>query len=205
MDYIAFDLETTGTVAGVDRIVEIGAVKFVDGEVVGLFSTLVNPQMAMPAAASAVNGITDEMLQGRPLIGDLLQSLTEFCGEAILVAHNANFDAQFLIADYKRIEIATPRGVILDTLPMARKIFPGLPNHRLSTVVQHLNIPASQYHRAEDDATLCGRVLEQIVQKIAVDNQAPKIENLIALTGKPAFYFPVIERQPKQLDLLSML
>src|SRR5690606_32807161 len=95
MRFIAFDLETTGTLPGVDRIVEIGAVRFVNGEIDGVYSTLVDPQMPMPAGASAVNGITDEMLQGKPKIEELLSSLSEFCGDDILVAHNAAFDTQF--------------------------------------------------------------------------------------------------------------
>lgn len=204
MDFIAFDLETTGTVPGVDRIVEIGAVKFQDGEPVAIFSTLVDPQMPIPPGASAVNGITNDMVAGKPVISTLLESFAEFCSRTPMVAHNANFDAQFLIADFKRFEFPTPRGVILDTLAMARKILPGLPNYRLSTLVQHLKIPSGQFHRAEDDAAACGRLFHEMTRRISVNGAPPAIENLIAITGKPACYFPVIERQPKQLDLLGL-
>lgn len=204
MNFIAFDLETTGTVAGVDQIVEIGAVRFQNGEPVSLFSTLVDPGIPIPPGASAVNGIKDEMVKGQPKVETLLESFSLFCEDIPMVAHNANFDAQFMIADYKKHEFPTPRGVILDTLPMARKVFPGLPNYRLSTLVQHLKIPSGQFHRAEDDATACGRLFLEMFRRISVNGQAPAIANLVALTGKPAAYFPVIERRPKQLDLLSL-
>lgn len=205
MDFIAFDLETTGTVAGVDQIVEIGAVRFQNGEPVALFSTLVDPGIPIPPGASAVNGIKDEMVRGQPKIETLLEPLCAFCEDIPLVAHNANFDAQFLIADFKKHEFPTPRGVILDTLPMARKVFPGLPNYRLGTLVQHLKIPAGTFHRAEDDATACGRLFMEMFRRISVNGQPAQLTNLVALTGKPAAYFPVVERRPKQLDLLGLL
>lgn len=205
MEFIAFDLETTGTVPGVDRIVEIGAVKFMNGEPVSMFSTLVDPQTPIPPGASAVNGISDEMVRGKPLIASLLESFVEFCSGSPMVAHNANFDAQFLIADFKRFEFPTPRGVILDTLPIARKVFPGLPNYRLATLIQHLKLPTGQFHRAEDDATACGRLFLEMYKRISVNGQPPAIDNLVALTGKPACFFPIVERKPKQLDLLSLV
>src|SRR5665213_2134172 len=112
MRFIAFDLETTGTLAGVDKIVEVGAVRFINGEVDAVFSTLVDPLRSIPAGASAVNGITDDMVLGKPKIEELLEPLAEFCGEDILIAHNAAFDHGFLAADYTRFETRTPRGLI---------------------------------------------------------------------------------------------
>lgn len=204
MRFIAFDLETTGTVPGVDRIVEIGAVRFEEGRVVAVFSTLIDPQIPIPPGATAVNGITNQMVAGKPLVETVLESLTEFCKQDPLVAHNAPFDAQFLISDYKKYEMQTPSGTILDTLPIARKIFPGLPNYKLGTLVQHLKIPSSDFHRAEEDATYCGNLFLEMLKRISVNGQSPALENLVALTGKPALMFPVIERHPKQLDLLSL-
>src|SRR6516165_2329780 len=134
MRFIAFDLETTGTLPGVDKIVEIGAVRFVDGAVEGVFSTLVDPLRSIPAGASAVNGITDDMVIGKPKIEELLAPLTEFCGTDMMIAHNATFDYGFLTADYTRFEIPAPRGVVLDTWPMAKKVLPGLVNYKLGTL-----------------------------------------------------------------------
>ena len=201
MDFIAFDLETTGTVAGVDQIVEIGAVRYVQGRPEATYSTLVNPRRSMPAGATAVNGITDEMLEGKPFIEDLLESFSEFCGKYALVAHNAPFDTQFLKADILKHEICGPQGVVLDTLPIARKVFPGLANYKLGTLVQHLDIPAGQFHRAEEDASYCGNLFLEIIKKIFNPGEEVIVENLIALTGRPEYRFPLIERREKQLEL----
>lgn len=202
MRFIAFDLETTGTVPGVDQIVEIGAVLFNNYDVESVFSTLINPQRSIPAGASAVNGITDDMVFDKPLIEDILPSFAEFCQEFPMVAHNAPFDSQFLLADIKRHELLAPRGVILDTLPIARKVFPGLPNYKLGTLVQHLKIPSSNFHRAEEDATYCGRLFIEMTKRISIGGKPPAIENLVSLTGKPEFKFPQIVRMPKQMGFM---
>lgn len=191
---------------GVDRIVEVGAVRFENGEVDAVFSTLVDPLMSIPAGASAVNGITDDMVAGKPKIEECLAGLTEFCSDDVLIAHNAAFDTAFLLSDYKKFEIRAPRGVILDSYPMAKKIFPGLANYKLSTLVQHLQIDASGFHRAEEDATYCAKLLLKIVERVTGSTMNwPALANLVALTGKPEFRFPLIEPQPKQLNLLDML
>jgi len=202
MRFIAFDLETTGTVPGVDQIVEIGAVRFNNGIVESVFSTLVDPLRSIPPGASAVNGISDDMVRGKPTIDTLLHSFAEFCEDMIMVAHNAPFDAQFLTADIKKHESTSPRGVILDTLPISRKVFPGIPNYKLGTLVQHLKIPSTGFHRAEEDATYCGHVFIELVKRISIGGKPPQLENLIALTGKPEFKFPQIERQPKQMGFM---
>ncbi len=204
MRFVAFDLETTGFLPGIEQIVEIGAVRFVHGEIDAIFSTLVDPRKPIPAAASKVNGIFDEMVQGQPVIEDLLEPFADFCGEDIVVAHNAPFDVQFLTEDIKKFELRAPQGIVLDTCAMARKVFPGLPNHKLGTLVQHLAIPAGQFHRAEQDATYCGQLFIAMIKKISSTGTLP-IENLIALTGKPELRFPKVSRQPKQLDLLGGL
>lgn len=205
MKFIAFDLETTGVVPGVDQIVEIGAVRFVDGQPESVFVTLVDPRRPMPAAASVVNGINDEMLKGQPFIEDLLLPFADFCGDDPIVAHNASFDAQFLTADIKKHELPAPRGLVLDTLPISRKVFPGLPNYKLSTLVQHLKIQAAEYHRAQADAASCGHLFFEMLKRISVAGRAPSIEQLVNLTGRPELKFPQIVRQPKQLDLLAGL
>ncbi|MCB0390214.1 MAG: 3'-5' exonuclease [Bdellovibrionales bacterium] len=201
MNFIAFDLETTGILPGVDRIVEIGAVRYFNGQVEAVYSTLVDPQIPIPEGASRVNGISDDMVQGKPTIDRLLESFADFCKDHLVVAHNAAFDAQFLTADIKKFESPAPKGVIIDTYAMAKKVFPGLPNYKLGTLVQHLDIPSTQFHRAEEDASYCGQLFIKMVEKISPSGFPPSVDNLIALTGKPELRFPQIEPQPKQLGL----
>jgi DNA polymerase-3 subunit epsilon len=143
------------------------------------------------------------MVQGKPFIETLLESFTEFCGDDHLVAHNAPFDAQFLAADFKKFDLPTPQGLILDTLPIARKVFPGLANYKLGTLVQHLKIPSSNFHRAEEDATYAGRLFLEMVKRVSVNGLPPAVENLVALTGKTAYRFPKIEKKMKQMDLFA--
>lgn len=205
MRFIAFDVETTGTVPGADRIIEIGAVRFVNGEPDAIFSTLIDPLKPIPPGASAVNGITQDMVTGKPLIENILPAFAEFCGDDILVAHNAPFDTQFLTADIKKFETPAPRGVILDTIPLAKKVFVGLANYKLGTLVQHLKIDSTGFHRAEEDATYCGKLFLHVIKRISVGGQPPQLNNLINLTGKPEARFPQIIRQPKQMDLFGSL
>lgn len=201
MTFISFDLETTGFIAGVDRIVEIGAIRFINGEVESIFSTLINPGMDIPEAASRVNGITNDMLVEKPTIDRVLPAFAEFCGQDILVAHNANFDFQFLLSDIVRLEAPAPKGVILDTCNIARKVLPGLPNYKLGTLVQHLNIDSSNFHRAEEDATYCGKLFIKIIEKMSGGMHLPPLENLVMLSGKQQLLFPQITPKPKQLGL----
>ncbi len=206
MRFVAFDLETTGFLPGVDRVVELGAVRMVNGEVDAVFSTLVDPQMSIPAGASAVNGISDEMVRGKPKIEELLESLVEFCGDDIMVAHNAAFDFQFLVSDFKKHEMRTPKGLVLCSYLMAKKVYPGLANYKLGTLVQHLNIDAAGFHRAEADATYCGKLFLKMIERMTGSHlNPPPVQNLVALTGKAEVRFPVIDPQPKQLNLLDLL
>ncbi len=205
MRFIAFDLETTGTLPGVDQIVEIGAVRFDEnGSPDLIFTTLINPGIAMPEAASRVNGITDEMLVGKPAVHEVLDAFAEFCGDDVMVAHNAAFDAQFLTADIKKHETSSPRGLILDTLPIARKVYPGLANYKLGTLIQHLGIPSTNFHRAEEDAAYCGQLFHKMLTRLSPTGAKPTVATLVSLTGKPEQRFPQIEKRMRQLGLLDL-
>lgn len=203
MQYIAFDIETTGFLPRVDQIVEIGAVKFTDGKVSGIFSELIDPGMPMPAAASRVNGITDEMLAGKPKVEPILEKFAKFCGDDPMVAHNAPFDVEFIKADILKLECPAPKGIILDTCTMARKVIQGAPNYKLGTLVDFLKIPVEgEFHRAEADAQFCGQVFGLMLQRIFRAGEPVVLENLINLSGNP-LHFPQVKKQAKQLDLLA--
>jgi DNA polymerase-3 subunit epsilon len=204
MNFIAFDIETTGLIPGVDQITEIAAVKFSNGEAVELFSTLVDPQRPIPEDAQRIAGITDEMVAGKPKIEDLLESFAEFCGDTTIIAHNANFDYQFVNSDIKKHETSAPRGFVLDTLALSRKIIPGLMNYKLGTLVQHLKIQSNVFHRAQHDATYCGHLFLNLLNKMSVNTQPPALETLIQISGKPLKFAQIVKRE-KQLDLLSLI
>ena len=94
--FVVFDLETTGFSAIKDKIIEIGAVKVVKGEIVDSFSTFVNPRRPIPFEITKLTSITDEMVMEYPDIETILPQFLEFVGDAVLVAHNAGFDVGFI-------------------------------------------------------------------------------------------------------------
>ena len=159
--FVAFDVETTGLSPVKDRIAEIGAVKFSNAGIVANFSTLVNPGIPMPAAAGRVNKITDIMLAGQPPIEKVLPEFLEFISGSIVIAHNAPFDCGFIRENLARlfdIGLVPCRSLpnkIVDTLNLARRLFPGRNRYNLQELALDLGIQAAQAHRAADDARLC--------------------------------------------------
>lgn len=156
--FVAFDLETTGLSPQLDRIVEIGAVKFVDGKEVGRYGILVNPEVTMPPGATAVNGITDQMLEGKPPIREVLPEFLGFLKGAVLVAHNASFDLGFVRSAMGRLGLGLLANDFVDTRVMAQKAFPSRANYKLQSLAADLGISALEAHRAEDDARVCFEV-----------------------------------------------
>lgn len=154
--FVAFDLETTGLLAESDRVVEIGAIRFgADGRDLGSFDRLVNPGRPMPPRAQAVHGITDAHLADSPPIEEILPGFLEFLGdpsETTLLAHNASFDAAFLGRELARVGQSPPAHVIVDTLTLARRMLPGLRNHRLDTLSVALGLDLEGSHRALADS-----------------------------------------------------
>ncbi len=201
MKFVAFDLETTGTKPQADMIVEVGAVLFDGRKAVKGFGTLVDPGMPIPADASAVNGITDDMVRGKPRIAEVLGEFADFCGDLPLVAHNAPFDYKFLLEDVNLHRAAAPKGLVLDTLPLARQVFPGLINYKLGTLVRHFNFPSGTFHRAEEDSSYCGLLFAKIYETLQMRGEPCSETDLAKLCGKGEVRFPQFAAQPDQLDL----
>jgi DNA polymerase-3 subunit epsilon len=154
-EWIAFDLETTGLVAEIDRVVEIGAVRFdAAGRELGRFERLVNPERPMSPAAEAIHGISDADLAGAATARSVLAEFVAFIGDrptAPLLAHNAAFDARFLGQELERAGLPAPGHPVIDTLALARRRIPELSNHRLDTLAALLDLNVSDRHRALAD------------------------------------------------------
>lgn len=154
--YAVVDVETTGFSPARDRIVEV-ACALVDGErVIGAWSTLVDPGMAIPPRATAVHGITDDMCAGAPAIGPALEALRERCAGRSLAAHCAGFDVSFLGPAIGTRAICTLR--------LARALFPEAPDHKNQTLRRFLGLDALMHcdvraHRALDDALVTAHLL----------------------------------------------
>ncbi|MEW9676678.1 PolC-type DNA polymerase III [Lentibacillus sp. L22] len=164
--YIVFDVETTGLSAVYDTIIELAAVKVHQGEIVDRFESFANPHHPLSQTTTDLTGITDEMVENAPEIGDVLKDFYTWCEDGILVAHNASFDIGFLNAGYKRIDYPKVINPVIDTLELARFLFPQLKNHRLNTMCKHLDIELTQHHRAIYDAEATGYLLWKLVQRL---------------------------------------
>lgn len=201
MRFVAFDLETTGTKPAKDRIVEIGAVRFDGDQPVASYGTLVDPGIPIPAGASAVNGISDEMLRGQPRIESVLGGFADFCGNLPLVAHNAPFDFGFLLEAVKQHGGPAPGGVVLDSLALARRVFPGQPNYRLGSLVRHFGFSGGDFHRAEADSAYCGMLFARILQTLEARGTPCGVGDLLKLIGRRELRFPQPPPPSNQLDL----
>ena len=166
--YIVFDIETTGFSSIRDRIIEIGAVKVVNGEIVDRFSTFVNPERPIPFEITGLTGITDEMVMGAPAIGTVLPQFLEFARDGVLVAHNAGFDVGF-IEQNCREQGLNDRFIYVDTVALARVLLPTLSKYKLNIVAKALNISLENHHRAVDDAGATAEIFVKFVEMLKKD------------------------------------
>ena len=183
---VAFDLETTGLRAETHRIVEVGAVRFDQtGHEVSIFQSLVNPGCPVPEPARAIHGLGDEELRLAPSACQVLASFLEWLGppqHVLLMAHNACFDAGFLAWELARAGLAEPGHQVIDTLPLARRYLPKVPNHRLGTLAEQFGFDCQQTHRAVADSRRVMQLWLYLTQKCVAENTEARLEeNLVRL------------------------
>ena len=121
--FIAFDFETTGLDHHNDRIIEVAAIKFVDGEITDRYVELLNPEMNIPAIITEITGISDSMVRSSPSEELIIDDLLSFIGDHPLVAHNIHFDQNFLSQLCKRLGRDMVNNAQYDTLQLARSVF----------------------------------------------------------------------------------
>ncbi|WP_147802319.1 PolC-type DNA polymerase III [Alkalicoccus halolimnae] len=162
--YIVFDVETTGLSAVYNTIIELAAVKIHNGEVIDKFESFADPKEKLSATIIDLTGITDDMVEGQPEPGEVLKQFYEWCGDDTLVAHNASFDIGFLNAGYERINYGKVENPVIDTLELARMLYPHFKNYRLNTLCKKFNIELVSHHRAIYDAEATGQLLWKMVK-----------------------------------------
>ena len=169
--FCVLDLETTGGSANTCEITEIGAVKYIGGEVIGTFQTLVNPGTGIPPFITILTGITEAMVCEAPRIQAVLPSFLEFCHDAVLVGHNIRFDLSFLDAAARRLdyplagtEPLTRR--VVDTVGLARRLIRvEVRDLTLATLARYLRSPVPPTHRALDDARATAHVFHALLER----------------------------------------
>ena len=164
-EMIVFDLETTGLSAAKERIIEIGAVRIKDGEILDSFDTFVDPEKSITQEIAELTGIDDRMVAGAPKEREALEKFFAFCGDCVLIAHNAPFDVGFLRAAVRRLGMEREFRYI-DTLPVCRAIYPELRKFRLGDMVKHLGLPEFNSHRADGDAGALARVYFKLCEEL---------------------------------------
>ncbi len=162
--YIVFDIETTGLSVISNKIIELAGVKMQDGKVIERFESFVDPHEKIPYHITQLTNITDDMVRGAPELEDVLPRFVEFVGDAVLVAHNARFDMGFIQANLRSMGRTPLPNPVLDTLEMARLMYPGMKNHRLNTLSDKFKVSLDNHHRAVDDAAALGEVLINMIK-----------------------------------------
>ncbi len=182
--YVVFDIETTGLKKETDKITEIGAVRVENGVITETFHSMVNPEQPISAEITKLTGITDDMVKDAPKIDEVLPKFLEFAGDAVLVAHNAKFDVGFIAFNAKNFHREI-NNTVLDSLELARTLFPNLNKHKLNVIAQHLGIKLENHHRATDDATATAEILlkcMEILEEKGITG-IDQINSLAAETG----------------------
>ena len=143
-DYCVLDLETTGLEPDFCKIIEVGILKINSGKVVEEYNTLINPDEIIDPYITELTGITNDMVKDAPRIEDVVDNISDFLSDNLIVGHNTSFDLKFL----KRYMTITNE--YTDTLQFSRKVFPELEHHRLSDLRKYFNLSKNN-HRALSD------------------------------------------------------
>ena len=189
--FVVFDIETTGFSPQKNRIIEIGAVKVVNGAITDKFSTFVNPDVPIPFEIENLTGINDAMVLPYPKIDVILPQFLEFIGDAVLVAHNASFDVSFIGHNAKVLGYEFDP-TVLDTVTLARYLLPNLNRYKLDTVAKALNISLENHHRAVDDAGCTAKIFVEFVERL----RQRGIETLTDLGNVKAMDAETIKKLP---------
>ncbi len=153
--FVVFDVETTGLATKQARILEIGAIKFRDGEILERRNWLIKPDVPIPVAVQAVHGITPELVASAPSFSCVFPEFASFTSNTILLAHSARFDHAFVAAELARNNLPFPTSPILDTIPLFKAWHPELKSYSLHSLTETLN-PSHESHTISDIALPAG-------------------------------------------------
>ncbi|ANZ67785.1 PolC-type DNA polymerase III [Secundilactobacillus paracollinoides] len=156
--YVVFDVETTGLSAIYDKVIELSAVKMQGKEVIDQFEEFIDPGFHLSDFTTDLTSITDDMVHGSKSEKEVFELFREFYGDAIIVGHNVTFDIGFMNAGYARYDMPPVTNPIIDTLTLARFLYPNLKGYRLNTLAKKFHVVLEHHHRAVDDAESTGHL-----------------------------------------------
>ncbi len=195
-DYVCVDIETTGISPQHAQIIEIGALKVRDGEVVDTFSQLIDPGVSVPPEITALTGITTEMVKGQPAIDEVLSDFIAFAGDDLLLGHNVRFDYSFLKQNAVNLNLEFSKSG-MDTLRIARAKCPELKSRSLDFLCEHFCINDENHHRAFNDAKVTSELYLMFYDMFRDDN--PELFQPKEFVYKPKKSSPITEKQKKYL------
>jgi CRISPR-associated protein Cas2 len=163
--YLVVDVETTGLSPMQHEIIEIGAIKVLEGQVEGEFHALVNIQKSIPPHIRKLTGISDEMLEreGKQL-AEVLPLFLAFAGDLPMVSHNADFDLGFLRSGCESCGLPLFSNQRIDTLALSRQVVDGVADYRLATLLGYFKIEATGIHRSAKDCLTTKQLYEKLIE-----------------------------------------
>ncbi len=188
--YVVFDTETTGfNAGGADQMIEIGAVKIQNGDIIDRFDELIDPGRHIPDKITELTCITDEMVQGKDNEEEVTKRFLSWASDAPMVAHNAKFDISFIEMAMKKYNLGTFQNTVIDTLELSRTLDQGYARHGLSALVKRYNVPWDEdaHHRADYDAEGTALVFHKMLKKLEAQKYE-KISDLDKLISKDEIY-----------------
>ena len=175
--FVVFDLETFGLNSHKNEIIEIGAIKLKGTRIVDTFSSFVNPNKIIPKRISELTHITQDMVDNAPTIEDVLPKFLEFTKDAVMVAHNSAFDMGFIRRDAKKYMGIDYKPPIIDTLQMARDLYPDLKGYNLDRLNKIFKFSLENHHRAIDDAQSTAKLFIMFLEKY-IENGVVNVEDM---------------------------
>lgn len=175
--FVVFDLETFGLNSHKNEIIEIGAIKLKGTRIVDTFSSFVNPNKIIPKRISELTHITQDMVDNAPTIEDVLPKFLEFTKDAVMVAHNSAFDMGFIRRDAKKYMGIDYKPPIIDTLQMARDLYPDLKGYNLDRLNKIFKLSLENHHRAIDDAQSTAKLFIMFLEKY-IENGVVNVEDM---------------------------
>lgn len=173
-EYCMVDIETTGLSTVWNDIIEIGAIRYSNGQETGRFQTLVQPQAQynrngvlyyVDSFIEELTGITNEMLATAPSARDAIHDFAEFLGDSVILGYNVNFDVNFLYDQFQNCLGRPLTNDFVDIMRMARKLYPDMPHHRLKDMLAMYGLTNDKEHRTITDCEATQRCYERIHQE----------------------------------------